>query len=132
MCLKYERPGFYPWVQKIPWRRTWQPTPVFLPRKCQRQRSLAGYSPWGSQRVRHNWVTSLSLSPPAVFWPGEFHGLYTPWGSRVGHDWLTSLSPTAVFWPGEFHGLYTPRGRKQSDMTERLSLNKKYFSYVNY
>ena len=47
MCLTCERPGFYPWVQKIPWRRTWQPTPVFLPRKSQRQRSLAGYSPWG-------------------------------------------------------------------------------------
>ena len=26
-----ERPGFGPWVRKIPWRREWQPTPVFLP-----------------------------------------------------------------------------------------------------
>ena len=31
----------------IPWRRTWQPTPVFLPGKSRGQRSLAGYSPWG-------------------------------------------------------------------------------------
>jgi len=35
------------WVGKIPWRRAWQPTPVFLPGKPHGQRSLAGYSPWG-------------------------------------------------------------------------------------
>ena len=35
-----------PWVGKIPWRREWQPTPVFLPREFHGQRSLAGYSPW--------------------------------------------------------------------------------------
>ena len=35
------------WVEKIPWRRSWQPTPVFLPGKSHRQRSLVGYSPWG-------------------------------------------------------------------------------------
>ena len=34
------RPGFDPWVGKIPWRREWQPTPVFLPAKSQGQRSL--------------------------------------------------------------------------------------------
>ena len=39
--------GFYLWVRKIPWRRKWQPTPVFLPGKSHGQRSLAGYSPWG-------------------------------------------------------------------------------------
>ena len=39
------RPGFNPWVRKIPWRRKWQPTPVFLPGKSLGQRSLAGYSP---------------------------------------------------------------------------------------
>ena len=35
------------WVRKIPWRREWQPTPVFLPEKSHGQRSQAGYSPWG-------------------------------------------------------------------------------------
>ena len=36
-----------------PWRRRWQPTPVFLPRKSHGQRSLAGYSPWGHKsRIR--------------------------------------------------------------------------------
>ena len=42
-----ERLGFDPWVRKIPWRRAWQPTAVFLPGKSHGQRSLAGYSPWG-------------------------------------------------------------------------------------
>ena len=40
-----EGPRFNRWLRKIPWRRKWQPTPVFLPRKSHGQRSLAGYSP---------------------------------------------------------------------------------------
>ena len=35
------------WVGKISWRRKWQPTPIFLPGKSHRWRSLVGYSPWG-------------------------------------------------------------------------------------
>ena len=41
------RCGFDPWVGKIPWRRKWQYTPVFLPEKFHGQRSLAVYSLWG-------------------------------------------------------------------------------------
>ena len=37
---------FDPWGRKIPWRRAWQPTPVFLPGESHGQRSLVGYSPW--------------------------------------------------------------------------------------
>ena len=44
----------HPWVGKIPWRRAWQPTPVFLPGESPGRRSLAGYSPRGSQRIRQN------------------------------------------------------------------------------
>ena len=36
--------GFDGWVGKIPWRREWLPTPVFLPGESHGQRSLAGYS----------------------------------------------------------------------------------------
>ena len=43
----YNVGGFDPWVRKIPWRRKWQPTPVFLPEKSHELRSLVGYSPWG-------------------------------------------------------------------------------------
>ena len=42
---------FDPWIRKIPWRRKWQPTPVFLPGKTHGQRSLAGYSPWGHKEL---------------------------------------------------------------------------------
>ena len=42
-----ERPGFNPWVGKIPWSRKWQPTSVSLPGKPHEWRSLAGCSPWG-------------------------------------------------------------------------------------
>ena len=38
---------FNPWVGKIPWRRKWQPTPVFLPGKSLGQRNLAVYRPRG-------------------------------------------------------------------------------------
>ena len=44
-CGRWKRHGFHPWVGKIHWRRTWQL--VFLSGKSQRQRSLAGYGPWG-------------------------------------------------------------------------------------
>ena len=37
--------------------------------------------------------------------------------------WRRERLPTAVFWPGEFHGLYSPWGCKESDMTEQLSLS---------
>ena len=55
-CTKRQcrRCQFDPWVRKIPWRRKWQPPPVFLPGKPHGQRSLAGYSPWGCKRVRHD------------------------------------------------------------------------------
>ena len=45
------RHGFNPWIRKIPWKRKWQPTPVFLPRRFHEQRSLAGYSPWGHKEL---------------------------------------------------------------------------------
>ena len=56
------RPGFNSWVGKIPWRRKWQPIPVFLPGKSHRQRSLAGYSPWG-----HKESDTTERLPPHIF-----------------------------------------------------------------
>ena len=61
---------FDPWVRKIPWRREWQPTPVFLPGESHGQRSLAGYSPWGRKESdtteklnNKNWVPSTGRAP---------------------------------------------------------------------
>ena len=41
----------FSWVRKIPWRRKWQSTPVFLPGKSPGQRSLEGCSPWGHKEL---------------------------------------------------------------------------------
>ena len=48
---------FDPWVRKIPWRRKWQPTPVFLPGKSHGQRSLARLQSTESQRVAYDLAT---------------------------------------------------------------------------
>ena len=49
-----------PWVGKFPWRREWQPTPIFLLGEFHEERSLAGYM-MRLQRVRHDCVTNTSL-----------------------------------------------------------------------
>ena len=46
-CRRPKRCRFDPWVGKLPWRRKWQPAPIFLPGEFHGQRSLAGCSPWG-------------------------------------------------------------------------------------
>ena len=51
-CSRCKRHGFDPWVGKIPWRRKWQPTPVFLPGNFHGQRSLGGYSPYRVAKSR--------------------------------------------------------------------------------
>ena len=49
-CRRHRRHRFNPWVRKIPWRRRWHPTPVFLPGKSHGQRSLVGYSSWDHKK----------------------------------------------------------------------------------
>jgi len=44
-CRRHKRYRFNPWVRKIPWRRAWQPTPVFMPGESHGQTSLEGYCP---------------------------------------------------------------------------------------
>ena len=66
--LQHRRPMFNPWVGKIPWRREWWPTPVFLPGKFYGKRRLTGYSPWGckesdtteGQKHKHIQIEPLS------------------------------------------------------------------------
>ena len=64
------RPQFDPWVRKIPWRGEWLPTPVFLPGEFHRQRSLAGYSPWGGKES--DMTERLSLSQKLEDYKGAF------------------------------------------------------------
>ena len=49
-CRRCRKWGFDPWIGKIPWRREWQPIPVFLPGECHGQRSLA-------DTIQENWHT---------------------------------------------------------------------------
>ena len=61
-CRRCRKRGFDPWVRKISWRKKWQPTPVFLPRKSHGQRSLEGYSPCGHKELDTTERIVLSLS----------------------------------------------------------------------
>ena len=58
-CRTHRRARFDPWIGKIPSRRAWQPTPVFLPGEFHGQRCLGGYSPWGPKK----WDTTEQLTP---------------------------------------------------------------------
>ena len=75
-CRRHERHGFNPWVGKIPWRREWQPTPVFLLGESHGPRILAGYRPWGykeldtteaTEQYSTKWLSSRAHIKPA--WP---------------------------------------------------------------
>ena len=50
-CRRRRRLKFDLWARKTPWRRNWQPTPVFLPGEFHGQRSLVGYSLWGHKEL---------------------------------------------------------------------------------
>ena len=62
-CKRY---GFHPWVGKIPWRRKWQPTPVFLSGESHGHRSLVDYSPWGHKELDTTEQLSFLLLLPLV------------------------------------------------------------------
>ena len=76
------RPGFDPWVGKIPWRRKWEPTLVFLPGKFHGQRSLEGYSPRGlkepgtSQQLNNNNNIQKENQKCAIFYIKCYETLY--------------------------------------------------------
>jgi len=55
------RPRFNPWVWKIPWRKEWPPTPVFLPGEFHGHRSLAGYNPQGRKELDTTEQLTLRL-----------------------------------------------------------------------
>ena len=52
--------------EEEPWRRKWQPTPVFLPGKFHGQKSLAGYSPWVCKESDTTEHTRTSFHEPQV------------------------------------------------------------------
>ena len=56
--LFFRRLVFDPWVRKIPWRREWLPTPVFVPGRIRRKEGLGVLQSMGSQKIGHDWVTN--------------------------------------------------------------------------
>ena len=77
-CRRRRWHGFDPRVGKIPWRRKWQPTLVFLPGESHGQRNLVGYSPW--TRKESDTTEQLTLSLLPLFCAG-----------RKCQDWLCSI-----------------------------------------
>ena len=65
---------------------------------------------------RASLIAQLVKNPPAMREAG-----FNPWVGKI--PWRRERLPTPVFWPGEFHGLYNPWGCKESDTTEQLSLS---------
>ena len=59
--------GSIPWVRKSPWRMKWQPTLIFLSEKSHGRKSLAGYSPWGRKRVKHDLATKWNNKSQVTF-----------------------------------------------------------------
>ena len=98
------------WVGKIPWRPVRLPTPVFLGFPC----STAGKESAGN-------LGDLGSIPGLTRSPREGRPGFDPWVGKI--PWRREKLPTPVFWPGEFHGLYSPWGRKESDSTGWFSLS---------
>ena len=82
--LQCGRPGFDPWVGKIPWRSTCQPTPVCLPGEFHGQRNLVGYNPWGTKESdMTEWLSTAQHSTfsanPLATWCKELTHWKRPW-----------------------------------------------------
>ena len=102
-CRRCKIPNFSPWVGKSPRRRKWQPTPVFMPGKFHRQRSLAGYShgapksrtwlsEWAHTRLPETSLFALSwrLDP----WGWGAAGSFSLGGSKVSAAHAACLLPS--------------------------------------
>ena len=91
-CRRHRRLRLDPGVEKILWKRKWQLTPVFLPGKSCRQRSLMCYSPWG--RKESDTTELLSMR-------AKFFIRYTIWKNFLpAHD-LSFFHLYSVFWGRE-------------------------------
>ena len=70
--MQCTRLGFDPWVGKIPWRRAWQPTPVFLPRESPWTGEPGRLQSTGLKTVGHDWVTKHSRANKNIYCVNTF------------------------------------------------------------
>ena len=124
---RQKRPRFQPWIRKSPWRRAWQPTPVFLPRESRGQRSLTGYIVHRISKI----PTQLKRLRTCQFFPVAQVIKNLPAMQETQVQSLVPEDPrrrewqlTPVYLPGEFcgQGLH-PWDRQESDMAEWLTLS---------
>ena len=67
-CRRCKRHRLNPWVRKIPWRRAWQPIPVFLTGEFHGQKSLVGCSLWGCKELdTTEWLDNNKSALPIVY-----------------------------------------------------------------
>ena len=97
--------------------------PVVLPGKSHEHWSVVCYSHWDRKDMPGSvpWtslVVQLVKNQPAMR-----ESWVRSWVGKI--PWRKGRLPTPVFWPGEFHGLYSSWGRKELDMAEHLSLHFK-------
>ena len=88
-----------PWIRKIPWRRKWQPTPVFLPGKFHGQRSWAGYNPRGHKESDKPAWLSTHMVPSLLSLPSPLPSLSLVTGRRAGLPMLRSSFLLAIRFP---------------------------------
>ena len=94
--MRLKRDGFSPWVRKIPWRRAWQHTPVFLPGESCGQRSLAGYSPWGHKDSDTPEATKLARYCISYYPSSVCDILHAALGNSVEQDVVPALKEFTV------------------------------------
>ena len=114
---------FDPWVRKIPWRRKWQPTPVFLPGKSHGRRSLVGYSSWGCKESNMTyWLNNnhkIYIYVYSLFHKG--HTLLKARGMNLFHAFqflmhsmtcsrMTPISTAAATWHSSLYVSGSSRG----------------------
>ena len=112
---RHKRCGFNTWVGNIPWRRTWKPTPVFLPGEFHEQRSLgAGYSRGVTKNQTQ--LKQLSMHTQMLRGLGRFSDLlHVAWCDKV---WGLVLGRGSV-------GTFVSQGRARGGL---LSLFPHYSS----
>ena len=144
-CRRHKRHGFDPWVGKIPWRRAWQPTPIFLPGESHRQTNLAGFSPWSHKESYITEATQHTArqvqGTQVLAWREDDTGFLQSLSSQMGQHrkqstrGLTSHSAPVIFMEHWSHahssGMYqTPRVSKGKQFQSKLQYLLKAFRHL--